>query len=194
MKTLVGTTVLHGLPCAVFRVSLADGRQAFMRVDRSNYNNDERAVVEVDASRFLRLWQAPGSSHRDVAMGIIDWHRDRKMHWAEDAFADGKTNPVPLANASCETYSPQRGRSWLSAARDVFFRRRDITPWPTVTFGDGVTRTAWLIGNGAKIFPVEVSRLGAPLLQERAGLPGNPFQSVDALVPQHTYNTWIAHG
>lgn len=147
-----------------------------MRAERPNYNADRKAVVEVDAERFLALWRQPLSSHRDIALGDANiWPSDYKYHWAEEGFAGGAENPVPLAEVSCG-----RATSDLTESHPhfFFFRKQVVIarkglPW--LGFTNGITRTIWLLANGATVFPVECALDEAAELQQLAGLPdGRP--------------------
>ena len=43
--------------CAIYAVPTSKAGTVFMRVTASNYRNDQRAVVVVDAQKFLAAWQ-----------------------------------------------------------------------------------------------------------------------------------------
>ncbi|WP_141710852.1 plasmid fertility inhibition factor family protein [Paraburkholderia nodosa] len=153
---------LNGQCAALFRVrtSVTD---VYMSVSRSNYGNDERAVVEVDCARFLRLWRAdPRSEHAGLADGNPQiWRADPRFELAAEGFSFGEEDPVPLAEVSCPA----------SAAV------------PYVAFTDGVMRTLWLAAYSAKSFPVECGVKDAEALQRLAGTPGSRWFSVAELVP-----------
>lgn len=56
MKCFIGTRATNGnARDALFRVSTLAG-YAFMCVSSTNYQNEARAVVEVDCAQFLALW------------------------------------------------------------------------------------------------------------------------------------------
>ncbi|MCW8348708.1 hypothetical protein MD535_22220 [Vibrio sp. ZSDZ65] len=55
-----------------------------------------------------------------------------KFHYAEKGFSFGVENPVPLAN--------------MTTNKD----------YPSVGFINGITRTIWLLANGAQYFPAFV--------------------------------------
>ncbi|WP_321929131.1 plasmid fertility inhibition factor family protein [Paraburkholderia guartelaensis] len=150
-----------GQCAALFRVrtSVAD---VYMSVSRSNYGNEERAVVEVDCVRFLRLWRHdPRSEHAGLANGNPQtWRADPRFELAAEGFSFGEEDPVPLAEVSCPA----------SAAV------------PYVAFTDGVIRTLWLAAYAAKAFPVECSVNDAEALQRLAGTAGSRWFSVAELV------------
>lgn len=190
MQTLYKVTQLFGNQIAIFRVPTTLRGDAYLSVSRSNYQNDVRSVVEVDAARFLDLWRQPYSSHEDVAQGSPDtWPQDYKFHHAEEGFAEGESNPVPLAEISCfqqviEQPVWQR-HFWL-------FRkllRVDTIRFPTLSFTNGVTRTIWLLTAGATVFPVEVQQRDAALLQEMAGVAGGSVKTVEQLVPPFDWSS-----
>ncbi|QQC67846.1 plasmid fertility inhibition factor family protein [Paraburkholderia ginsengisoli] len=185
MQTFHKLAMVFSTPSAIFRIPTRDRGDVFMRIGRTGYENDRRAVVEVDADRFLDLWRRdPYEAHADVSRGNpTTWVRDRKFSYAEEGFAGGESNPVPLADVDCTTHIKQRPlyRSRLLVLRKlVGYEREDI---PHVSFSDGITRTIWLLTHGARVFPVMCSVSEAPLLKQLAGLPGGSFCTVDQLVP-----------
>lgn len=182
MQTFIGIRQIHHFQGAVFQIPTLRG-DVFMYEECSNCMNRERAVVEVDAEKFLRLWRQPFSSHMEIAEGDpTTWPNDRKFHWPDMHFAEGIKNPVPLASVSCgivTTETPVWRRKF------VFFKeleRVDVADSPALSFTDGITRTIWLLTFGAKHFPVKCSAQDAPLLQELAGVPGGRYQIIDELI------------
>ncbi len=153
--------------------------------ERSNYLNDERAVVEVDAEKFLTLWRQPLSSHPEIATGNpMTWPSDHKFQWPDKHFAEGIVNPVPLADVSVRI-ATTRTPVW----REKYFfwkelERVEVTETPALSFSDGITRTIWLLSFGAKRFPVKCSLKEAPLLQALAGISGGRFRTIDELIPE----------
>lgn len=184
MQTLSENRDIYFVECAVFRVPTAKRGDVFMRAERPNYNADRKAVVEVDAARFLALWRQPLSSHSDIASGDpASWPSDYKYHWAEDGFASGSENPVPLATVSCG-----RATSDLIEKRPHFliFKKNVViapkgSPW--LGFTDGITRTIWLLANGATVFPVECALDEAEELQQMAGVHGGRPMVLSDLIP-----------
>lgn len=185
MQTFIGIRQIHHFQGAVFQIPTTKG-DVFMFEERTNYLNDERAIVEVDAERFLALWRHPFSSHSEIAAGNPEtWPNDSKFHMSDKHFAEGILNPVPLADISVRI-TTTRTPVW----RKKFFlwkelERIEVTELPALSFSDGVTRTIWLLSFGAKHFPVKCSIKEAPLLQALAGIPGGRFRSVDELIPKH---------
>lgn len=158
-------------------------QKAFMSVKRTNHLNERRAVVMVDAEKFLKLWQAEVASiHSFQSHGTPDtWKADRKYHLAADGFSKGIDNPVPLAYVSCLSQNvPARKLPkpwWRFWAQPTFAPAHRLE---YVAFTNGVTRTIWLLANGFSEFPVECSCDEASRLRELAGT-GAPFKTVEEL-------------
>lgn len=156
-----------------------------MRAERPNYNAERKAVVEIDSIRFLALWRQPHSSHRDIALGNPEtWPSDYKYHWADDGFAEGPGNPVPLAEVNCGLAEYD-----LTEVRRRFFLFKEVIvvalrgqPW--FSFTNGITRTIWLLANGATEFPVECSLSDAAELQQLAGVIGGKPVVLSDLIPE----------
>lgn len=185
MQLLQGIQTVHYSHGAVFKIPTADRGDVFMCATRTNYHNDERAVVIVDSERFLKLWRQPGSSHLDIATGDpTTWPSDYKFSDAEDGFLGGEQNPVPLARLDCRRTT----ESYPVHERHLFFFKRLIgireEEELSLHFTNGITRTIWLLTAGAKSFPVECSTESAPLLQELAGTADSQFLSIEQLIPE----------
>lgn len=175
---------IHHTDSAVFRIPTKNG-DAFMRVSRSNYRNEIRAVVVVDAQKFLALWRRPGSSHDDIAHLSPDtWPSDYKFKDAVEGFSHGEVNPVPLALVHCYEEDEPFKVFKLGLFNTWKHVRTDIRKRITVSFTNGITRTIWLLVEGAESFPVECDLKSADLLQALAGIPGERYQTVESLIPQ----------
>jgi hypothetical protein len=189
MKTFVGVRKIDGHRTeALFRIRTSAG-VVYMSVSRTNYLNDERAVVEVDRARFFELWKAePNSIHRAQAHGNeASWRSDRKLHHTDKGFSFGESNPVPLADVGCAIAMK---REPVMSSFLFFFERkvgeREIET-PHVGFTNGVTRTIWLAAHGADCFPVECDLRSAPLLHSLAGTAGSSWITVEKLIPQEAF-------
>lgn len=183
MQTFIGVQQVHHFQAAVFQIPTSRG-EVFMYEQRPNYMNSERAVVEVDAEKFLDLWRQPFSSHPEVASGTPQtWPDDSKFHWPDEHFMEGRKNPVPLAQVSCRIVTRQNPvwRRKFGVFKSLV--SIETIQSPSVHFTDGVTRTIWLLTFGAERFPVECPVADAPLLQKLAGVSGGCFSTVDQLVP-----------
>lgn len=112
----------------IWRVSLGPERSAYLSQKAPNYG--QQYVAYVDASRFYSVWRRQSLLDPGDYQGcprIENMPRDYKYSDAQRGFEHGAENPVPLA--------------------DVGFDTR-------ISFTNGITRTLWLIYNGAKAFPV----------------------------------------
>lgn len=149
MVEYIGVRKLNGyMNAMVYRVGTASG-DVFMSFKGSEEEAQTRVAI-VDASVFLNLWRAsPYALHADIANGNPrTWKKDYKYTDAENGFREGFDNPVPLGLVSYEN-TPHKG-IWTKLVS------RNIVPG-SVSFTDGITRTIWLLSNGAKSFPIEVS-------------------------------------
>jgi len=167
----------------VFTVALPDSAPVYMSVQKTNYCNDMRTVVIVDAAKFLQLWQAePNSICKELSHGNPEiWRNDRKYHHAETGFSRGEINPVPLAEVACATNSRQ-----IVTYKFLRFGRCEHTENSAYScFTNGVTRTIWLLSKGCKTFPVECNISSAKLLYEAASAPGSDLLTVDELYTRY---------
>ncbi|WP_155419361.1 plasmid fertility inhibition factor family protein [Chromobacterium subtsugae] len=190
---LVEKTFLHGVANAIYIVQTKNSGSVYMRVSRTNYMNEERAVVIVDTVKFLSLWRKGagpvwrGMWHRLVDsslrafnpnmpardqwlpyLSVSAWRKDYKFSSAEEGFSNGKENPVPLAEIGYSNY-----------------------PTSSVRFTNGITRTIWLIANGATAFPVRCHMESANILQHYAGVEWSQPISVEQLTGHLSWGDWI---
>lgn len=152
----------------LFTVPLPDRPSVFMCA-RGDETDTRRAVVIVDAERFLRLWRAnPNDLHADVARGTPEtWPLDRKFQGAVDGFFSGMENPVPLALAS------------------FLMVNVDGEHVPSVTLTNGVTRTIWLLTNRCSAFPIECDIGSAANLHRTAAVAGTEVWTVAQLTERN---------
>jgi len=175
MESYVGlrTRACNGERAALFlvRTSVAD---VYMSVVRSNYGNEERAVVEVDRERLFSLWRdEPGGAHAQLSNGNPEtWMSDPRFELASEGFSFGEHDPVPIAEVRCPP----------TTAHQV----------PYVAFADGVVRTLWLAAHAAQCFPVECSVHDAPTLHRLAGTAGSRWRSVAELIAPHAARAFDA--
>lgn len=153
----IGSTRIHGTTdVEVFEVSTAVG-PVYMR---HHGGEDQRKVLVVDAEKFLKFWRnTTYDAHKTVARGVPEiWRNDYKFHWAATGFAEGASNPVPLASINYEVIS-----------RGLLPGLMGGGGLHVINFNDGITRTIWLLSNGADSFPIEVSSGSADGLRRVAG-------------------------
>ncbi len=169
---------------AIFEIELEEQSNVFMSVSRTNYMNDERYVVIVDSEKFLELWRSePNSIHSEESMGNIQsWKNDRKYQDAVKGFSEGLENPVPVANIVCQEHLK---KTCIYEKKYFIFKKItgiEKTIINYVAFTNGITRTLWLLVQGAKYFPVECSNEeDANRLAKAAGYGGNEFMTVENL-------------
>ncbi|MEP9642037.1 hypothetical protein DXO206_023120 (plasmid) [Xanthomonas oryzae pv. oryzae] len=124
----------------------------------------EMFAVHVDADAFYLAWLR--SDEQCVLRSQMP--RDYKYAYAVDGFAQGSSNPVPLADVGA--WNDERGRSHIG-------------------FTNGITRSFWLISNGAPSFPVQVyGRESAELLHRTAGTNQGPICYADLFAPAEPRN------
>jgi hypothetical protein len=141
---------------ALWRVPVPGEADRFMSA-KSGGIDREKYVVQVDTELFYRAWLASSSAwgKRDSTDCVLraEMPADYKYHHAVSGFAQGRDNPVPLAEVD----------AWREDGK------------VRVGFTNGITRTFWLIANRAPAFPVEVrGRDAAQLLHHAAGFGPAP--------------------
>jgi hypothetical protein len=147
--------------CAIYAVPTSKAGTVFMRVTASNYRNNQRAVVVVDAQKFLAAWQRNPRYREPLAFADEQgWRDDYKFEHAEKGFSHGIENPVPLALIGVD--NDKAGTS--------------------VGFTNGITRTIWLLANGVTGFPIECSIKEAHVLHAAAGLTGFSVSTVHEIL------------
>lgn len=107
--------------------------------------------------KFLALWRSePDSIHSDVSMGSAEtWVNDRKYDDAVQGFSHGFKNSVPVADIVCQEYLE---KNYIYERKYFVFKkliRVEETMINYVAFTNGITRTIWLLVQGAKYFPVK---------------------------------------
>jgi len=117
--------------CATWKLPLRDGRRVAMSVNGTTYLNDENFVVFVSASKFYAVWWALREFDRRGICEFEQMPNNRKYGCQDEIWARSDERPVPLADVS---YDNGYG----------------------IGFIDGITRTLWLLYNGASSFPVKV--------------------------------------
>ncbi|QDQ40187.1 hypothetical protein E3226_007125 [Legionella geestiana] len=152
---------VYGQETIIYKIQINNGF-AYMQVSKSIFDNgsflsDEHSdkTIIIDGNRFLKLWQNdPGQSERLLAFGNESvWRNDYKFHYAENGFSQGEYNPVPLAYIHCYNCNDP-----------------DVDTKPYCTFTNGITRTIWLLANGATCFPVMTDNKSYELLKLYAGI------------------------
>lgn len=140
---------------AIWEIPCADASLRYMSVNRGA--TDQNFAVYVDTIAFYRLWLETtlrGNGRNAPCPLREQMCQDYKFSRAELGFSHGIDNPVPLAE--------------VSAYRDP--------SGINVAFINGVTRTMWLIANGAESFPVKCyTQEEANLIHSAAGCAPAPI-------------------
>ncbi|MCG9745983.1 hypothetical protein [Shewanella sp. Isolate8] len=170
----------YGQPLVIFEISTETAGTVFMTTRKFGEQDNNRAVVFVDANKLIELWKNdPYNSEPLLAYGNESiWRSDLKFSQAERGFSFGKCNPVPLASIECSTHvykNPVWQRKFLLFKELVGVVQEEVS---YIGFIDGITRAIWLLANNAKNFPVECSLGDAKLLQKEAGVIGSTYITV----------------
>jgi hypothetical protein len=121
--------IKHGIKSYVYKIQLTQSH-VFMRIDKSNFMNDERYVVIVDSAKFYKAWEG-----KEIEQCVItDEYEQERYNASIEGFAEGISNPVPIA--------------------EVVYNKE-------FSFTSGITRTKYLIINGAKCIPLEFGKESA---------------------------------
>jgi hypothetical protein len=138
----------------VWRVPVLGQADRYMSASASHIGS-EMFAVHVDADAFYLAWLRSD----DQCVLRSQMPCDYKYAYAVDGFAQGSSNPVPLADVGA--WNDERGRTHIG-------------------FTNGITRSFWLIANGAPSFPVQVyGRASAEVLHRTAGTAQGPICYAD---------------
>lgn len=151
----------------IFEIPIKEGRQVYMQ--HSLEFDSKGFIIILDTKKFIKIWRKSKNDSRIPNYHIGDeklWRTDYKFHSAEQGFEDGKKNPVPVtAGIDCIGKFPNCN----------------------VSFNDGVTRTIWLLANGAEYFPIVVPDMDSAIIfQSNAGKDSCPIYSSTWL-----YEQWL---
>lgn len=183
-----GVRKSYGRTFADFYVETARSGRMYLSAEHVECFEEQRRIVFVESDRFLALWRADPYGHtREVSSGGPEtWVNHAKYPSAAEGFARGQTDPVPLAYVHCcEAQAcvtrPRR------IARSLGFGRfmGGIQHISYVAFTNGITRTIWLLVNGAKVFPVWTDKEGAQRLHEHAGVDGLPVLTAGDVIARN---------
>jgi hypothetical protein len=146
---------------ALWRLTIPGNDDRYMTLTRQGAGEDSY-VVMVDAARFYREWISSTLAVQNSRASASPLKRDMPIDYkygdAIRGFSHGRRNPVPLATAGANS---QYGGDRLY-------------------FINGVTRTFWLLVNGAPAFPVEVYRREpADNLHRLVGIGDGPIRVAD---------------
>jgi Plasmid Fertility inhibition factor len=171
----------------IFSVPLADKKPVFMCNYTTPYENENRAVVIVDAKKFLVLWrETPGGLQRNIAHGNPEiWRHDERFIDATDGFSYGFKNPVPLAWVSYVDgeFTSVSYKFWRFGKQIQTHHKR------YVAFINGIARTIWLLSHGCEAFPVECKKPVAVKFHAAAGIAGTRVFTMRDVVedPERVY-------
>lgn len=142
---------------AVWQIDVPQNASCYMSAE-SGHIDDILYVVQLDTEAFYRAWlhstHTAKQERPDDCRLRRDMPLDYKFHRAAEGFAQGRQNPVPLAELSVYAHDHRL----------------------SIGFTNGVTRTFWLIANHAASFPAMVpGEHSARLLNDAAGLTPSPI-------------------
>ncbi|WP_322045701.1 plasmid fertility inhibition factor family protein [Paraburkholderia sp. J67] len=180
MQTYIGPCdAVGGRTLAVFKVGTRQG-DVYMSVGRTEFGNEERAVVEVRRDALVGLWrnEMPGSIRAPLRRSTHADAMRQKLELADEGFQFGAHDPVPLVEVRCRL-RPHLAPRVVNGTAAI-----NSTSRPYVSIVDGAARTLWLASQGAACFPVECSVAEAPLLARLAGMPQSPWLRVSEMLPQ----------
>lgn len=168
----------------VFAIAIAKpvASRVFMEITQSGDASERHAVVFVDKDKFVTAWRRePYDFNKAAAHGMLDDPKlTAKYKAVESDFARSHEQPLALAYVVCRIPEEKK----MERASDATCGRQYVSP-PTrscyVDFNDGVTRTAWLIANGARAFPVRIDVSETIALHDEAGLPEMPPLTIEQL-------------
>ena len=163
---------------SVLRLSLENGVMAHLSV--SAYE----PIVVLERARFLVAWARchDVAQRRLATADATFWRADRKFQHAADGFSHGLQNPVPIATVEL---IPARGAADHVYQRlvDGFVGGSRDDDQLALCFVDGVTRTIWLLANGARVLPFACSEARLDTIEALAG--ADALEATNFLKSEH---------
>lgn len=172
-------------PQAIYRVETRKAGPVYMRMARHG-PSPHWSIVIVDAAKFVAAWQE-SCKDRLQARGVMSdvdnlpfldekgWRADYKFGEAEKGFGHGIANPVPLAEVGP-------------------FRSPEATGNYAIGIVNGMTRSIWLLANGAEAFPVACCTDSAQQMHANIGCKEFPVCTVEQLLGFMTWDYWLSLG
>lgn len=136
-------------------INLDNNKKAYMIFKKE----EDSIPILIDSKLFKKLWKnTTYDAHFEVARGNEEsWIEDYKYKWAELGFSYGKNNPVPLARIN---YEQNIYHEDIIKTKFFLFKVKIDTKESlihSISFNDGITRTIWLLCNGAKKIPFSIN-------------------------------------
>lgn len=166
----------------VFELITRDRHSVYMKHPIYKSPNNDVKIVFLRDYKFLKLWQNSLQEPQLSFGNETHWRNDRKFHYAEEGFRQGRDNPVPLAELHCGQYVKrtavfQKRFLWLD--KQIGFNEQIKT---SCSFVNGITRTIWLLANGVHQFPVYIDgNHDSQLLAQYAGIHSQAYYGVAEL-------------
>lgn len=143
---------------ALFKVATARAGDVYMTLRDCSGDGEEHSIVFIDSDKFIELWRnEPYSLEHALSHGNETiWRNDYKFNRAQQGFSIGSKNPVPVANVVC--YQTKSHHITYERKMLMFKKIKEVKEitFPYMAIDDGVTRTIWLLANGASRIPIQV--------------------------------------
>lgn len=173
--TKVGIIELYNTKSVAYKL-LNDNSEVYMRIDETNYENENRFIVIIDINSFYKYWVAQNGGEFTGKVFISDEeHIKRKYDNAMSGFKAGVENPVPAPEVSAHIEHIKKNKVF---SKDILIEKLKIG------FINGITRTQWLINNGYKFCPIETNQDSAYLLHKYFGLKGTGIYTVKEIMKE----------
>ncbi|SOZ12788.1 plasmid fertility inhibition factor family protein [Cupriavidus taiwanensis] len=162
------------------------GGDIVFRVERDSSRDDARAVVIVEASRFLAIWQRePGFQYGSLLQDASQaWRADPRFEEAAAQCRGSAQLPIPIPRVQCLRHMGERIRD----TRRLLRRPQDANGAHTYWFAvvdSGAYHLIWMLEQGVIALPVECDVSQAFKLQQAAGLPGTDPATVPELMRRY---------
>lgn len=151
-------------PILIFEIPVKN-RKVYMFLPFHDYPYHSGYILLLDTTLFLNVWRMSKNDedYPNYHLGNeIAWRKDRKFQNTEFLFNQGRKSPVPVISGLA--FDEDKG----------------------IVFSDSLTRTIWLLANGAEYLPVfGKTRQQAMLLQQAAGKTGCSIYACHDFLTHH---------